>query len=221
MQLIEVGILVSCVLLIICGLFYGVAFFGRRNYLIGGEFLIVGISATNFAVFIVAGWQANYNVAMFLDAFSRGVGIPVIATLGLMSVTHDYKPSPVSDILLFLAGFVVAAIYFMSASFKAFLPYFYVGMWLVYTTYLAYFVWRLCRAGELLHALATTLSGVAGLTIALRYDFFPIAGDDTKMVFMTLAFLTWSYSIVQSFYAYGALERASKIQLRRHLARFE
>ncbi|WCD78243.1 hypothetical protein PI990_19805 [Pseudomonas sp. TUM22785] len=209
-ELIEVGALVSCVLLVICGLYYGVAFIRRDNYLIGWEFLIVGISATNFTVFIVTGWLANYNVAMFLDAFSRGVGIPIIATLGLMAVTHNYKPSLVSDILLFLAGFAAAAIYFTSSSFKAYLPYFYVAMWLAYTLYLAYFVWRLARAKEPLHALATTVSGVAGLTIALRYDFFPLPGDDTKIVFMTCAFLTWSYSIAQSYYAYGALQRSRK-----------
>ncbi|WP_236233470.1 hypothetical protein [Pseudomonas tohonis] len=210
MELIKVSILASCVLLTICGLCYGVAFTRQRNYLLGGEFLIVGISAANFTIFLLTGWLANYNAAMFLDAFSRGVGIPIIATLGLMAVTHNYKPSLASDVLLFLAGFAAAAIYFMSNSFKDFLPYFYVVMWLAYTAYLAYFVWRLARAREPLHALATAVAGVAGLTIALRYDFFPIPGDDTKMLFMTLAFLTWSYSIVQSFYAYGALQRSRK-----------
>ncbi|MFK0090334.1 hypothetical protein ACIQUS_23955 [Pseudomonas sp. NPDC090755] len=203
--------LVSCVLLVVCGLYYGAAFIRRRNYLLGVEFLIVGISATNFTAFIATGWQANYNIAIFLDAFSRGVGVPVIATLGLMAVTHNYKPSAAKDVLLFLAGFVAAATYFLSSAFNASLPYFYVLMWSAYTLYLSYFAWRLARAGELLHALATFLGGAAGLTVALRYDFFPIPGDDTKMIFMTFAFLAWSYSIVQLFYAYGALQRSRKV----------
>ena len=208
MELIEVFALVSCVLLMACGLYYGAAFIKRKNYLLGVEFLIVGISATNFTIFMATGWMANYNVAMFLDAFSRGVGIPIIAALGLMAVTHNYKPSPASDLLLFLAGFVAAAIYFTSSSFKPLLPYFYVLMWSAYTLYLAYFVLLLIRAREILHAFATALSGVMGLTIALRYDFFPIPGDDTKIIFMTCAFLVWSYSMVQSFYAYFALQRS-------------
>ncbi len=211
MELIDVFALVSCVLLMVCGLYYGAAFVRRENYLLGVEFLIVGISATNFTVFMATDWLANYNVAMFLDAFSRGVGIPVIATLGLMAVTHNYKPSPVSDIILFLAGFAAAAIYFLSSAFKELLPYFYVLMWALYTLYLLYFIWRLARAGESLHALATLLGAVAGLTIALRYDFFPIPGDDTKIIFMTCAFLVWSYSIVQLFYAYGALQRSRDV----------
>ncbi|HCF0446458.1 TPA: hypothetical protein NH694_004693, partial [Pseudomonas aeruginosa] len=105
--------LLSCILLVISGLFYGAAFIRRKNYLLGLEFLIVGISASNFTTFIATGWQANYNIAIFLDAFSRGVGVPVIATLGLMAVTHDYKPSPAKDILIFVAGFAATGVYFL------------------------------------------------------------------------------------------------------------
>ncbi|PYG78385.1 MULTISPECIES: hypothetical protein [unclassified Pseudomonas] len=211
MELIDLFALIACVLLVVSGLGYGVAFIRRKNYLLGVEFLIVGISATNFTTFIATGWQANYNVAIFLDAFSRGVGVPVIAMLGLMAVTHNYKPSPAKDVILFLAAFVATAFYYLSTGFKEWLPYFYILTWSFYTLFLVYFIWRLVRAGESLHALATLLGGVAGLTIALRYDFFPIPGDDTKMIFMTCAFLTWSYSIVQLFYAYGALQRSRKV----------
>ena len=95
-----------------------------QNYLLGVEFLIVGISATNFTTFIATGWQTNYDVAIFLDAFSRGVGVPIVGTLGLMAVTHGYKPSPAKDFILFLAAFSVTAIYFLSTAFKPWLPYF-------------------------------------------------------------------------------------------------
>lgn len=210
-ELIDLFALIACVLLVMSGLGYGVAFIRRKNYLLGVEFLIIGISATNFTTFIATGWQANYNVAIFLDAFSRGVGVPVIATLGLMAVTHNYKPSPAKDVILFLAAFAATAIYYLSTSFKELLPYFYVLMWSLYTLFLIYFVWRLVRAGESLHALASLLGGAAGLTIALRYDFFPIPGDDTKMIFMTCAFLVWSYSMAQLFYAYGALQRSKSV----------
>lgn len=210
-ELIDIFALVACLLLVVCGLSYGAAFVKRKNYLLGVEFLIVGISASNFTTFIATGWQANYNVAIFLDAFSRGVGVPIIGVLGLMAVTHNYKPSPAKDFILFLASFTVAAIYFLSTTFKIVLPYFYVLMWALYTLYLLYFTWRLSRVGENLHALATLVGAAAGLTIALRYDFFPIPGDDNKMIFMTCALLTWSYTIVQLFYAYGALQRSKTV----------
>lgn len=107
--------------------------------------------------------------------------------------------------------FAATGVYFLSGIIEGFLPYFYVFMWSAYTLYLCYFTLQLARAGEALHTLATIAGGLAGLVVALRYDFFPIPGDDTKMVFMTMAFLAWSYSMVQLYYAYGALERSNKV----------
>lgn len=208
MELRDILALVSCIVLVLTGLGYGIGFIRKNNYLLGLEFLIVGISASNFTTYIATGWQVNYNIALFLDAFSRGVGVPIIATLGLMAVTHGYKPSRAKDIILFVAGFAATAIYHLSDLTKAWLPYFYVLMWCVYTLYLCYFIWQLLRARAVFHALASVLGAVAGLTVALRYDFFPIPGDDTKLIFMTFAFLTWSYLIVQLYYACDALHRS-------------
>lgn len=55
MELIDLIALIACVLLVLSGLGYGVAFVRRKNYLLGVEFLIVGISATNFTTFIATG----------------------------------------------------------------------------------------------------------------------------------------------------------------------
>ncbi|MNR02791.1 hypothetical protein D3C85_1186580 [compost metagenome] len=48
----------------------------------------------------------------------------------------------------------------------------------------------------------------AALAIAVVYDFFPIPGDDDKMVFMIYALTVWGCQIIQQYYAYGALGRA-------------
>ena len=171
MELIDIFALFSCVLWW-CAVCIMVRHLSGAKLPAWRGILIVGISATNFTTFIATGWQTNYDVAIFLDAFSRGVGVPIVGTLGLMAVTHGYKPSPAKDFILFLAAFSVTAIYFLSTAFKPWLPYFYVLMWALYTLYLLYFIWCLARAGEFLHALATLL-GAQG-TIALKYDFFPI-----------------------------------------------
>jgi len=213
-EIVDICALVSCIVLVISGLCYGAGFIRKGNYLLGLEFLIVGISASNFTTYIATGWKGNYNVALFLDAFSRGVGVPIIATMGLMAITHNYKPSRAKDVFLFVAGFAATAFYYLSDVTQTVLPYFYVIMWSLYTLYLCYFTWRLVRARAVAHALATALGGVAGLMVALRYDFFPIAGDDSKLIFMTCAFLTWSYSMVQLYYAYGALEKTQKVAAR-------
>ena len=44
-----------------------------------------------------------------------------------------------------------------------------------------------------MHAFATTITAVFGLAVAIVYDFFPIPGDDTFMIFMTWAFITWTF----------------------------
>jgi hypothetical protein len=79
--------------------------------------------------------------------------------------------------------------------------------------YLFYFIICLVRAGEAFHALATTITAVVSLAVAIVYDFFPIPGDDTHMIFMTWAFVTWGYAIIQLYYAYEALERAQKVSI--------
>lgn len=45
--------------------------------------------------------------------------------------------------------------------------------------------------GEHGHALA----GVLGMAVAIIYDFFPIPGDEDKVVFLTLT--TWSHMMAQ------------------------
>lgn len=209
MEIKEVLAFVSCVFLIICGVVYGLKYVRvRKNYLLGFEWLIVAFSASNLLIFLMTGWQINYSISFFLDAFSRGFGVPIVAMLGLMAVTHDYKPSVAKDILIFAATFAATFVLVLADFVKGPLPYFYLFMWSCYTIYLAYFTWRLLRAGENLHALLNALVTAAALAIAIVYDFFPIPGDDDKMLFMIYALTTWGCQIIQLYYAYGALGRA-------------
>ena len=156
MELIDIFALFSCVLLVVCGLYYGAAFVRRKTTCLAWNFdswyfrdKLYDLHRYRLA--------NQLRCCHFLDAFSRGVGVPIVGTLGLMAVTHGYKPSPAKDFILFLAAFSVTAIYFLSTAFKPWLPYFYVLMWALYTLYLLYFIWCLVRAGEFLHALATLL----------------------------------------------------------------
>lgn len=200
--------LLSSFLLIASGTIYGVKFLYKRNYLLGFECLIIAFSATNFLVYLLTKWTIPYGISFFLDAFSRGFGIPIVAVLGMMAVTHDYKPSVLKDALIFAVSFA-ATFVLIGADFMAGpLPYFYVIMWTGYSLYLVYFIARLGYLGERLHALGMTVAMVLGLAVAFIYDFFPIPNDESKVVFLTLALTTWSYIMVQMYYAYSAFERA-------------
>ncbi|MBN3786822.1 hypothetical protein [Burkholderia sp. Ac-20353] len=196
--------------LIVTSLVYGVKLLKKRNYLLGVEWLVVTFSATNLMINALTGAQVFYSISLFCDAFSRAVGIPVIAIAGMMAVTHRYKPSIVVDVV-YVAGALAATVIVWAADFMVGpKPYFYLVMWSLFSIYLAYFAKRLLSVGERLNAVGVILALVSAQTIASTYDFYHIPGDDDHMIFYIFALLTWSYQSVSLYYAYCALERAQE-----------
>ncbi|WP_336512595.1 hypothetical protein [Stutzerimonas stutzeri] len=208
MEVINICGLVTCVFLALSGWIYGAKFLKKGNYLLGFEWWIVAFSASNFVMAMLTASEINYAITLFLDSFSRSFGMPIIAVLGLMVLTHNYKPPVSKEVMLFAAAFAGTFVVYLSDFFDDVRPYFYVIMWFIYSVYMVYFIARLARIGEAVHAIASGIGTVAALAVAIAYDFFPIPGDDTHMIFMTLAFTVWSYGAIQLYYAYCALERA-------------
>ncbi|MCS0630521.1 hypothetical protein NX786_14370 [Telluria mixta] len=208
MELKNLILCLATVLLLATSLVYGVKFLRKRNYLLGVEWLVVTLSTSNLLIFLLSGAQIPYAISHFCDAFSRGFGIPVIGTLGLMAVTHRYRPSKLVDVLIFAGSAAGTAVLVYSDAVAGPLPYFYVLMWTVFSLYMMYFAYRLLRAGEQRHALIVIVGLVAGEAIACIYDFYRIPGDNDMAIFFTLALTTWAFNIVEMYYAYGALERA-------------
>lgn len=208
LEIINICGLVACIVLALSGWIYGAKFLKKNNYLLGLEWWIVAFSATNFVLYMLTGGHVHYSITMFLDSFSRSFGMPVITVLGLMALTHNYKPTVLKEVLLFAAAFAGTFVIFLADFFDGIRPYFYVVMWVILAIYLCYFILCLARAGENLHAVATTFTLIVSLAVAIVYDFFPIPGDDTHMIFMTWAFITWAYAVIQLYYAYDALARS-------------
>lgn len=199
----------SCALLIVTSGVFGWKLVKKGNYLLGLEWWAVTFSASNFLIYLLTSSSLNYEVAHFMDAFSRGFGVPIIAVAGLMVVTHGYKPTVAHDVVLFgmaiLGTFVLVSADFMTEI----LPYFYVVMWALLSLYLLFFIKRLMKEGKTVHAMTVTVALVASLGIACIYDFYTIPGGDHNIVFnfFFLALTTWSYMIGALSYAYFALER--------------
>lgn len=225
--------LVADVLLIAAGTIYGWKFLKKRNSLLGLECLIVAISATNllFSALLISvpGFESIsltlYGNALFLDAFSRASGFPLIAMAGLMALTHAYHPSRSAEIIWFASSFAAAGILIAVApenrhilgtfadstlvhAIEAIKPWFYLVMWSLCSCFLAYFAWRLFQVGERLHGWSILAAMVAAQTIATIYDFFKIPGDDADhTLFYIAALSTWAFLTVALYYAYCALER--------------
>ena len=192
-------LLLADVLLILAGIIYGAKFLKKRNYLCGIEWFVMAISGTHFLLWALLGWDFGYSVAHFFDAFSRSFGFPVVAVAGMMVVTHSYQPSRLADVLYFLLGFAGAAVLVAAdhaPAFAVYKPPFYLLMCLVFLAYLAYFAWRLHKAGE---------------AVFRMEGFLRPPGDDAdRTVFYTAALSVWAFMMVELYYGYCALERATQ-----------
>ncbi|MEU7699104.1 transporter [Streptomyces sp. NPDC039028] len=203
--------------MIFVGYFYGWKLIRRYgNYLLGLELMVVATSGSNFLLWSLLGAKSDsvlYDVAYFFDAFSRSVGITLILIMGLMKVTHRYKPSRSVDVAVFGVAFVAGLFLrpFHGAELHTGGPAFWVAVFyvvvnLLTAVFLGYFVKRLWNAGAKVIAIWTGLVSVAGSTIALTYDFFPLPFDDAnRTLFYTAALATWGTQGFVYFRAYRAL----------------
>jgi hypothetical protein len=198
--------------LIFAGYYFGWKFIRNYdNYLLGLEWIVVATSGSNFLLWSLLGGDEGsilYDLAYFFDAFSRSVGITLILVIGLMAVTHRYKPNPAIDIGVF--GLAIAAgLYlkqFHGHELHVVPATFYVVVNVLTALFLAYFVKRLWDIGAKRLAIWTALVTAAASTIAITSDFFPFPFDDeNRTFFYTAALATWGTQGFIYYFAYRAL----------------
>jgi hypothetical protein len=198
--------------------YFGIQIFRRyNNHLLTLEYLVVAVSSTNFLLWAVTGGSESspmYNLAYALDAFSRSFGITLILVLGLMRVTHLYKPPvwvEVGATALAVAGAVLLGPVHRDTldyddTQALSLAIFYVVTNLLTTVFLMYFAWRLAKIGATKQAVLTAAVTALASYVAISYDFFPFSFDDeSRTIFYTLALTTWGAQAVIYFFSYKAL----------------
>jgi hypothetical protein len=208
----DIAFLLADAWMIFVGYYYGWRFIRRYgNYLLGLEWMVVATSGTNFLLWALLGSDEDsplYDVAFFFDAFSRSVGITLILVLGLMAVTHHYKPSLAVEVGVFCLA-IGAGLYlrrFAGDDLHVAPATFYLAVNLLTALYLVYFATRLWQIGAKAPAIWTALVTVAASTIAITYDFFPLSFDDAnRTYFYTAALATWGIQGFVYFLAYRAL----------------
>ncbi|MEU1208373.1 transporter [Nocardia sp. NPDC005825] len=202
----------SDIWMIFVGYYFGWRFIRRYgNYLLGLEWMVVATSGTNFLLWsLFSGDEGSvlYGVAYFFDAFSRSVGITLILVMGLMAVTHRYKPTAAVDIGVFALA-IAGGLYlrqFHDETLHVVPATFFVVVNLLTALFLAYFVKRLWGIGAKPLAVWTAAVTVAASTIAITYDFFPWPFDDeNRTIFYTAALATWGTQGFIYFLAYRAM----------------
>ncbi|WP_280236437.1 transporter [Nocardia cyriacigeorgica] len=216
MSLKELLFAIADIWMIAVGFTYGVKFIRNyQNYLLGIEWIIVATSGTNFLIYglLKAGHDSPmYTFAYFLDAFSRSIGITLILVLGLMRVTHRYKPSVAVDIGAFaLAGVVGFALSTYAEQIGTPGKIFYIVANVLTTIFLIYFSKRLWDIGERGHAVWAGIATACGFVIAATYDFVTIPGDDAEhTIFYIFALSTWGLQMFAYYRAYRAFDAYNK-----------
>ena len=188
-----------------------------RNYLLGIEMLVVGVSGTNFLLWsLLSGSEESlmYKAAYLLDAFSRSFGATVLLILGMMVVTHRFRPGLIFDMAAFLVT-IIAAFFLRGFHgedlYTNDLAYgvaiFYIAMNAITTLYLTIVVKQLWTANYKLRSLGTAFITALAAYVAIIYDFFPFSFDDeNRTLFYTLALATWGTQAFVYYHAYAALE---------------
>lgn len=211
--MIETLFIVADVWLIFAGFFFGVKFIRRfKNWFLGIECLVVGTSATNFLGWSLLGGDPNspmYTIAYALDAFSRSFGFTLVLILGLMMVTHRYKPALWHEIGAFALA-AVGGVYFVTLHGDGAYGFgpalFFVITNLIASIFVFYFAGRLWRIGSRGWSVATTLITIVAMIIAITYDFFPWPFDDAyRTWFYTAALATWAFQGLVYYNGYKAL----------------
>ncbi|WP_280218271.1 transporter [Nocardia neocaledoniensis] len=216
MSLKELLFAVADIWMIAVGFTYGIKFIRNyRNYLLGIEWIVVATSGTNFLIYglLKAGHDSPmYAFAYFLDAFSRSIGITLILVLGLMKVTHRYKPSAAVDIGAFaLAGVVGFVLSTYAEEVGTPGKIFYIVVNVLTTGFLIYFSKRLWDIGERGHAVWAGVATACGFVIAATYDFVHIPGDDAEhTIFYIFALATWGLQMFAYYRAYRAFDAYNK-----------
>lgn len=99
--------------------FTGVCLWSARRFLrqghllLGGEWVLLGLSALNVLLAAFCQWPSAFALWHFFDVFSRLLGVPLLGGLGLLRVTHGLRLSYRAELVLF-GGCVVAGAWLAS-----------------------------------------------------------------------------------------------------------
>ncbi|WP_217181055.1 transporter [Streptomyces sp. AC495_CC817] len=211
--MIDILFLVADLWLIFAGFFFGWRFIRRfKNYFLGIECLVVATSATNFLLWSLLSGDPNnpmYTIAYFLDAFSRSFGFTLVLILGLMMVTHNYRPRLWHEIgafgLAFIGGALLVALH-QDGTYGVGPATFFMVTNVIASLFVFYFAVRVWQAGARGWAMATAIITLIATYIALVYDFFPWPFDDElRTAFYAAALATWGTQGFVYYFAYKAL----------------
>jgi hypothetical protein len=209
MSMRDLVMVLSDLSLIFTGYYFGYRFLRLGNKLLGWEWVVLAVSASHLLVGIVLQSPSFQAVAFYLDAFSRGVGFPVIATLGFVELFRGRKFPWQFDVAAFAGGAIFAWVARTVWAESPALQEFYMVGGVVFHGCMLYFAARLFAVRLVAHGIAVIVGLVALFCIALlEGGFIAFPGEETNVFFnwLTIALFVWAQAFAQYFFAYRAYE---------------
>lgn len=203
-------IILSLSTLSVSGLWCGIRFLKIGNALLGWEWIILGTSATNASVYFITGWQFNFHLMVFLDSFSRTIGVPIIGAVGLWMLSRDLKVSSAVKIGMFVVGAALAGAITAFKPVEALMPMMAEFLGVVFIVAQIDFAVTLYRKGLRGHAVGVAL-GMIGLQATALLDGVLKAPEHPDSVlgiisnFWVYSNVVWSAAFTEYYFAYVAL----------------
>ncbi|MEV6657293.1 hypothetical protein [Nocardia fluminea] len=202
--------------MLIAGFYYGVKLLrGTPNFLLALEWLVIGVSGANVLLLAATGVShasVSYHLMVFFDAFSRSFGMTLLIVLGMMAVTHGYRPSWLVEAAAIAAGVAVGLNRALDPRpVELGWSIFYLILNLAVAVFMFAFAARLWRIGDRRNAGWVSAATALGALVAVTYDFVHIPGDDADhTLFYIFAMSVWALMLVTYYHGYRALETSQR-----------
>lgn len=201
--------LLSCLVMLSSVGFGMFKFYQKGNLILAAEWGVMTLSLSNLTLWIFTQWQWQYDFVMYLDAFSRVAGMNLLVVFGFLAVTHNYKPSLMLDVFIFVGIGVLAAILMYVDFMDPIRPYVFFAIYYVFLPFLIMLTWKLFNLGENKLGVHMVISTMLLTYIHSIADFYPIPGDATNLVYnyAFMALMGWAYAYAVIYFSYTALEQ--------------
>lgn len=208
----DLAIISGMCLLAFVGWYYGWRFLKLKNDILGFEWLIIGFSATNFALYTIGAFKFGIEITMFLDMFSRLIGIPILGTLGVLQITHDRHFTQWQEFWLFAVGLGTTAAFKLFTPLQAALPVLYLVLGLAFMGLCVFMGQQAFKRGLRLHGWLMVVSVLMNFGVSLLQDFVKLPDEDTAILLnqIVIEHFVWSFGCAAMFYVYQALHHARR-----------
>ena len=181
---------------------------GRRgNYLLSALWLLPCLSGASYLLFGLYGILIAHDISRLCDEILMVLGMPLIATAGLMAATHDFKPSKRISTVFLIAVLAAVALLELADSVFRITQALSLGMWLAFSIYLWYFARCLVRVGEFAHAAGIVAAVLSAQTVIAARNLHGLAGIGASFNVQLFEILACTFMCAQMFLAYRALEQ--------------